>query len=297
MIVAMRHSHLRNGRERGVSIGYRRRARPCGPVCYAAMQNDRLLACSQSLSAIVLIVIAVIYWAEPASRCPASSPATRPAPATITSSTASRPSWSACLLRLRLVPVRPEALDRRQVILADLISYPQAIVLGLLQGVSELFPISSLGHSVILPSCSAGTSTRTTSTSSPSSSRPIWRRRSCCSSSSGATGCGSSGASAARSATAGSPPTTPTPSSAGCSSSARSRPASSACRSSTRCARLRLAALGRDLPDAQRRAALRGRALAPARTRPPRPTTTRAIARTGRWRRCVRSSAPCRRSR
>ena len=31
------------------------------------------------------------------------------------------------------------------------ISYGQAIVLGLLQGVSELFPISSLGHSVIVP--------------------------------------------------------------------------------------------------------------------------------------------------
>jgi undecaprenyl-diphosphatase len=31
------------------------------------------------------------------------------------------------------------------------ISYLQALVLGLLQGVSELFPISSLGHSVILP--------------------------------------------------------------------------------------------------------------------------------------------------
>jgi len=37
------------------------------------------------------------------------------------------------------------------VIIAALISYPRAIVLGLLQGVSELFPISSLGHSVILP--------------------------------------------------------------------------------------------------------------------------------------------------
>ena len=36
-------------------------------------------------------------------------------------------------------------------ILASLISYPQAILLGLLQGVSELFPVSSLGHSVILP--------------------------------------------------------------------------------------------------------------------------------------------------
>jgi undecaprenyl-diphosphatase len=32
------------------------------------------------------------------------------------------------------------------------ISYLQAIILGLLQGFSELFPISSLGHSVVLPS-------------------------------------------------------------------------------------------------------------------------------------------------
>jgi undecaprenyl-diphosphatase len=37
------------------------------------------------------------------------------------------------------------------VIVASLITYTQAIILGLLQGVSELFPISSLGHSVILP--------------------------------------------------------------------------------------------------------------------------------------------------
>jgi undecaprenyl-diphosphatase len=36
-------------------------------------------------------------------------------------------------------------------ILAGPISYFQAIVLGLLQGFAELFPISSLGHSVILP--------------------------------------------------------------------------------------------------------------------------------------------------
>jgi undecaprenyl-diphosphatase len=37
------------------------------------------------------------------------------------------------------------------VVFASLITYGQAIVLGLLQGFSELFPISSLGHSVILP--------------------------------------------------------------------------------------------------------------------------------------------------
>ena len=52
--------------------------------------------------------------------------------------------------RVRVVPHRAEA--RSYVIVAELISYPQAIVLGLLQGVAELFPISSLGHSVILPS-------------------------------------------------------------------------------------------------------------------------------------------------
>jgi undecaprenyl-diphosphatase len=37
-------------------------------------------------------------------------------------------------------------------VVPSLITYGQAIVLGLLQGVSELFPVSSLGHSVILPS-------------------------------------------------------------------------------------------------------------------------------------------------
>src|ERR1700742_408292 len=31
------------------------------------------------------------------------------------------------------------------------ISYAQAIVLGLIQGAAELFPVSSLGHSVIAP--------------------------------------------------------------------------------------------------------------------------------------------------
>ena len=33
-----------------------------------------------------------------------------------------------------------------------MISYFQAVVIGLLQGVTELFPVSSLGHSVLLPS-------------------------------------------------------------------------------------------------------------------------------------------------
>src|SRR4051794_8395344 len=33
----------------------------------------------------------------------------------------------------------------------SMISYFQAVVIGLLQGVTELFPVSSLGHSVLLP--------------------------------------------------------------------------------------------------------------------------------------------------
>ena len=32
-----------------------------------------------------------------------------------------------------------------------MLSYLQAIILGLLQGVTELFPVSSLGHSVLVP--------------------------------------------------------------------------------------------------------------------------------------------------
>ncbi|HWB21479.1 MAG TPA: undecaprenyl-diphosphate phosphatase [Gaiellaceae bacterium] len=56
------------------------------------------------------------------------------------------------MFRVRLVPEWAKALRTGfDVIVAALISYPRAIILGLLQGVSELFPISSLGHTVILP--------------------------------------------------------------------------------------------------------------------------------------------------
>src|SRR5438445_1035920 len=48
----------------------------------------------------------------------------------------------------RLLPGVPN--DREK--LRRMISYFQAIVIGLLQGVTELFPISSLGHSVLVPS-------------------------------------------------------------------------------------------------------------------------------------------------
>lgn len=44
------------------------------------------------------------------------------------------------------------------IIATSAISYFQAIVLGLLQGVTELFPISSLGHTVLLPTLFGWTS-------------------------------------------------------------------------------------------------------------------------------------------
>ena len=49
------------------------------------------------------------------------------------------------------------------------ITYPEAIVVGLLQGVSELFPVSSLGHSVLIPALIGGRWARDLSVSAPES--------------------------------------------------------------------------------------------------------------------------------
>src|SRR5664279_729869 len=49
-----------------------------------------------------------------------------------------------------------------------MISYFQSAVIGLLQGVTELFPVSSLGHSVLVPAFIGG-SWRTLATQSASS--------------------------------------------------------------------------------------------------------------------------------
>jgi undecaprenyl-diphosphatase len=49
------------------------------------------------------------------------------------------------------------------------LTYPEAIVVGLLHGVTELFPVSSLGHSVILPALIGGSWARDLSVSAPES--------------------------------------------------------------------------------------------------------------------------------
>jgi undecaprenyl-diphosphatase len=49
------------------------------------------------------------------------------------------------------------------------LTYPEAIVIGALQGVTELFPVSSLGHSVILPALLGGRWAQDLSVSAPES--------------------------------------------------------------------------------------------------------------------------------
>ncbi len=49
------------------------------------------------------------------------------------------------------------------------LTYPEAIVIGLLQGVTELFPVSSLGHSVLLPALIGGRWAQDLNVSAPES--------------------------------------------------------------------------------------------------------------------------------
>ena len=84
------------------------------------------------------------------------------------------------------------------------LTYLEVAVVGLIQGVTELFPVSSLGHNVLIPRSSGGAG-RAISTWPPTS-RPTWRSssgctsppRSHCSSTSGATGSASSRGSSPR---------------------------------------------------------------------------------------------------
>ena len=49
------------------------------------------------------------------------------------------------------------------------LTYPEAILIGLLQGVTELFPVSSLGHSVLIPALLGGRWARDLNVSAPES--------------------------------------------------------------------------------------------------------------------------------
>ena len=62
------------------------------------------------------------------------------------------------------------------------LSYLQAAVIGLLQGVTELFPVSSLGHSVLLPALIGGDWQHLVTESAPPPARPArtWRSSSRC---------------------------------------------------------------------------------------------------------------------
>ena len=56
-----------------------------------------------------------------------------------------------------------------------MISYLQAVVIGLLQGVTELFPVSSLGHSVLVPAFIGGSWETLVTQSATSTSDVLFR--------------------------------------------------------------------------------------------------------------------------
>ena len=91
------------------------------------------------------------------------------------------------------------------------LSYLEAVVVGAFQGVTELFPVSSLGHSVLVPALVGGQWARDLDVSGAGVAVPRVHRRAArrhrrwrCWCSSGATGCGSSPGSSRRCVTAGS---------------------------------------------------------------------------------------------
>src|SRR5256885_3673725 len=54
------------------------------------------------------------------------------------------------------------------------LTYTEAIVVGLFQGVAELFPVSSLGHSVLIPALVGGRWARDLNVSTPESPYPAF---------------------------------------------------------------------------------------------------------------------------
>ena len=57
-------------------------------------------------------------------------------------------------------------------------TYLEAMIVGLIQGVTELFPVSSLGHNVLLPALIGGSWAHDLNVAAPS--RHTWRSSSAC---------------------------------------------------------------------------------------------------------------------
>src|SRR5437899_7885609 len=85
--------------------------------------------------------------ARPTSRCPTSTTRRR------SSLPCDPPTrWWSVIITTRRGSGGPASCPRpRRPDLLEKLTYFQAVVIGLLQGVTELFPISSLGHSVLVP--------------------------------------------------------------------------------------------------------------------------------------------------
>ena len=60
------------------------------------------------------------------------------------------------------------------------LTYLEAAVVGLVQGVTEMFPVSSLGHNVLIPAIIGGSWARDLNVASPES--PTWPSSSGCTS-------------------------------------------------------------------------------------------------------------------
>ena len=58
------------------------------------------------------------------------------------------------------------------------LTYLEAAVVGLIQGVTELFPVSSLGHNVLLPALIGGSWAKDLNVAAPD--RRTWRISSAC---------------------------------------------------------------------------------------------------------------------
>ena len=110
-----------------------------------------------ALAGCVLLVVAVVYFAVPAHSLPSFFPghvSAGDAEANHHHVKHGIAALAVALARLRVTPgFRPARLRAKKSPEpgASTITYLQAAILGLLQGIAEPFPVSSLGHGVILP--------------------------------------------------------------------------------------------------------------------------------------------------